>query len=141
MMSDPALWRDLRLAFEQLAFRYGDRLRPSWTSVPRNDAGEHWYVFAPAADDADRERNRFVLLAKRGGVHLADGDQVDPLSAWLDHLRMKSANSTGGHCEGNAGEFEFVNIAHPCQASADCCLDLETGWVARRRKSCGEFAP
>lgn len=133
-MTDPTVWSDLRSAFNQLAFKYGDRLRPSWTSTPRNDAGDHWYVFRPDTDDADRERNRFILLAKRAGALLGGGGQVDPLFAWLDHLRTKSANFMGGHAEGDVGGFEFGTIEHPCQASAECCLDLETDAMARARR-------
>jgi hypothetical protein len=132
-MADPTGWRDLRSAFNQLAFKYGDRLRPGWTSTPRNDAGEHWYVLSPTSDDANRERNRFVLLAKRAGVYLSGGGQVNPEFVWLDHLRMKSANFIGVHCEGNVGEFECGTIEHPCQASAECCFDLETEAMARAK--------
>jgi hypothetical protein len=131
-MIDPAVWRDLALAFQQLAFKYGDRLTPSWRSTPWNDAGDHWHVFRRVTDDA-RERHLFISLAKRAGVHLGGG-QVEPLFAWLDHLRLKSANFIGGHAEGDVGEFEFGTILQPCQASAGCCFDLETDSMVPRNQ-------
>jgi len=131
-MADPTVWRDLRSAFDQLAFKYGDRLRPGWTSTPRNEAGDHWHVFRQVTDDA-RELRLFITLAKRAGRHLGSGGQVNPVFVWLDHLRMKNANFIGVHCHGGAGEFECGTIEHPCQASAECCLDLETDTMALSR--------
>jgi hypothetical protein len=128
-MTDPAVWRDLRSAFQQLAFKYGDRLKPSWKSIPWEHSGDHWHVVRQTTHDA-RERDLFISLAKRAGVHLAGRSRVDPLFAWLDHLR-KTAHFTGGHATGDVGEFEFGTIEHPCEASANCCLDLETDTMAR----------
>ena len=129
-MKDPTIWHELRSAFQQLALEYGDRLKPSWTSIPRNDVGDHWHVYRSEGNDDDRERNLFISLAKRSGVHLG-GSQVDPLFAWLDHLRIKSAYFKGGHSKGHGWEFEFGTIEHPCAASVCCCYDLETEAMAR----------
>jgi hypothetical protein len=77
-------------------------------------------------NDPDRERNRFISLAKRAGIHLSNGGKGDPLFAWLDHLRKRGANvRRGGHVRGDTWEFESGRIERPCQASADCCYDLE----------------
>jgi hypothetical protein len=129
-MKDPTIWHELRSAFQQLALEYGDRLKPSWTSIPRNDVGDHWHVYRSEGNDDDRERNLFISLAKRSGVHLG-GSQVDPLFAWLDHLRIKSAYFKGGHSKGHGWEFEFGTIERPCAASVRCCYDLETEAMAR----------
>ena len=130
-MNDPAVWLELRSAFQQLAIEYGDRLKPSWRSTPRNDVGDHWYVYRSDPNDDDRERSLFISLAKRAGVHLDGGGQVDPLFAWLDHLRIKSAYFKGGHSKGHGWEFEFGTIERPCAASVCCCYDLETEAMAR----------
>jgi hypothetical protein len=55
-MNDPTVWLELRSAFQQLAFKYGDRLKPSWRSTPRNEVGDHWYVYRSDPNDDDRER-------------------------------------------------------------------------------------
>jgi hypothetical protein len=130
-MNDPAVWLELRSAFQQLAIEYGDRLKPSWRSTPRNDVGDHWYVYRSDPNDDDRERSLFISLAKRAGVYLGGGGQADPLFAWLDHLRIKSAYFKGGHSKGQGWEFEFGTIERPCAASVCCCYDLETEAMAR----------
>jgi hypothetical protein len=129
-MADPAVWHDLRSAFQQLASNYGDRLRPSWRSTPWDHSGDHWHVFRQATDDVS-ERDLFIKLAKRAGIHLGGRGQINPLFAWLDYLRSQSANFTGGHAEGHVGELEFGTIERPCQASIHCCYDLETGAMNR----------
>jgi hypothetical protein len=123
-MTNPAVWRILKSDFHQLALKYGDRLTAT---------GDQWYVFRPNADDGDYERNLFVSLAKRAGVHLGRGGQANPLFAWLDHLRFKGTNSLGVHCEGDVGQFEVVKIERICQASVECCYDLETDSMNRQQ--------
>jgi hypothetical protein len=135
-MADPTVWHDLRSAFQELASQYGDTLTATWGSKPWNDTGDHWFLIRPGhtldPNDPDRERHRFISLARRAGIQLCNGAQGDPLFAWLDHLRIKGANfKGGGYSKGDAGEFEFGTIERPCQASADCCFDLESEVMAR----------